>query len=155
MNPFEVMIPITMFAVIGFVIWSFFKARQTKQMFEAQGKFHDKILDRFSSSQDLIAFVQTPEGSRFIERFGEQPTMSPFDRSLSSIRTGIIITFLSAGMITVGALIDVRLDENGALLLGLLGLFLGAGFLVAAYASHRLARQWGLLEHKAMDQSNV
>lgn len=155
MSPFEAVIPVTLFVVIGFVMWSFFKARQTRHMLETQGKFHDKILDRFSSSQDLIAFVQTPEGSRFIERFGEQPASSPIDRSLTSIRTGIIITFLGAGMMTVGAMIDVRLDENGPLLLGLLGVFLGVGFLVAAYASHRLARQWGLLDNKTVNQPNI
>jgi hypothetical protein len=155
MNTVEAAIPITMFVMIGFVIWSFFKARQTKHMLEAQARFHDKILDRFGSSQDLIAFVQTPEGSRFIERFGEQPLSSPLERSLTSIRTGIIITFLGAGMITIGSLLGIRFEENGALLLGLVGIFLGAGFLVAAYASHKLARQWGLFDRKASDQANL
>lgn len=155
MSPFEAVIPVTLFVVIGFVIWSFFKARQTKHMLEAQARFHDKILDRFGSSQDLIAFVQTPEGSRFIERFGEQPAFNPLERSLTSIRTGIIITFLGAGMMTIGAMLGIRFDENGALLLGLVGVFLGAGFLVAAYASHKLARQWGLFDRKPSDATNI
>lgn len=155
MSPFEVVIPVTMFLVIGFVISSFFRARQTKQMLEAQARFHDKILDRFGSSQDLIAFVQTPEGRRFLDRFGEQPLSNPMERSLSSIRTGIIITFLGAGMITIGAFLGIRFDENGALLIGLVGVFLGAGFLVAAYASHRLARQWGLFDGKTAEHSNL
>ncbi|MBW3671183.1 MAG: hypothetical protein KY432_05860 [Acidobacteria bacterium] len=155
MSPFEAVIPITMFLVIGFVITSFLRARQTKQMLEAQARFHDKILDRFGSSQDLIAFVQTAEGRRFLERFGEQPLWNPMERSLSSIRTGIIITFLGAGMITIGALLGIRFDENGALLIGLVGVFLGAGFLVAAYASHRLARQWGLFDGKAVENTNL
>lgn len=148
MTPFEVMIPITVFVVIGFVMYVFLKGRQVRRAMEIQSQLHQKMLDRFSSSQDLIAFIQSSEGSRFLDKLTEQPVSGPLERTLSSIRTGIIITFLGAGLIVVGAMLGYELSENGAMVFGLVGVFLGAGFLVSGLASHRLARQWGLFENK-------
>ncbi|MDX1582324.1 MAG: hypothetical protein R3338_01870, partial [Thermoanaerobaculia bacterium] len=130
----------------GFVFWTFLKGRQIKRAKELQAEIQQKMLDRFGSSQDLIAFLQTSEGNRYLEKLAEQPVASPLERTLSSIRTGTIITFLSAGLVVTGAMLGHELSENGALILGLVGVFLGVGFLVSGFASQRLARQWGMIE---------
>lgn len=146
MQPFETLIPITLFVMIGFVLFSFIRARQGRHAAEMQAQLQQKMLDRFSNSQDLIAFLQTPEGRRYLDRFTEAPVSRPVDRTLGSVRTGIIVTFIGAGLLVMGALLGYELDENAPLLFGLLAVFLGAGFLVSAFASHRLALQWGLLD---------
>lgn len=155
MSGVEVVVPVTLFLVTGWVIWSFIKGRQAKFAIQAQMQIQQKMLERFGSSSELVEFIRTPEGGRYLEQFTESPVSSPMERTLSSVRTGIIVAFISAGLITVGALLGDSFNENGPMVFGLLGGFLGAGFLIAAYASHQLAKRWGLVEKGAPDQQHV
>jgi hypothetical protein len=143
MNNVEILIPITFFVMIGFIVWAIARTRQSRHAAEMQAQFHQKMLDRFSSSQDFIAFIQSAEGGRYIDSLTRTPVSNPLTKTLSAVRTGIIIAFLAGGLVAVGAISGAS-DGRDLMLFGLLGLFLGAGFLVSAWASHRLSRSWGL-----------
>ena len=55
---------------------------------EDQAEVHTKFLDRFSSNEDLLAYIQTPVGRRFLESGPApvaddvRPVGAPFSRIL-------------------------------------------------------------------------
>jgi hypothetical protein len=118
-----------------------------------QSEVHGRLLERFSSNEELLAYVQSPAGSHFlkaapmpaIEPVSAQVT-APFNRILWSVQAGLVLA--SAG---IGCLIIKQhvIEEVAQLLLtlGVLGISVGIGFALAAAASYLLSARLGLLEH--------
>ena len=58
---------------------------------------HNKLLDRFTTNEDLMAYIQTPAGRRFLESAPlsvedpARPMGAPFSRILWSVQVGIVL----------------------------------------------------------------
>ena len=55
---------------IGLIIWltrTFIDSRRWSRMAKVQTEVHMKLLDRFSNNEDLLAYIQSPAGSRFLQ----------------------------------------------------------------------------------------
>ncbi len=95
------------------------------------------LLDTLGSSTNLAEFLQTPAGERLIGSILE--SNSPQDAMLRSVRNGVVIIFVAVGLLLLGAF--ARAGVFAAI--GMVLIFLGAGLLVAARVSHRLAKRGG------------
>jgi hypothetical protein len=111
---------------------------------------HNKLLDRFSSNEDLMAYIQTPAGKRFLESAPlsleepARPIGAPLGRILLSIQVGIVLAAGALGLLYVSG----RVMEEVAqpfYVLGVLALTIGVGFVVSAGASIVLSRRLGLM----------
>ena len=118
---------------------------------KVQTEVHTKLLDRFTSNEDLMAYMQTPSGRRFLESAplpieGPSKTVTaPLSRILWSLQVGIVLATGGFGTLFVsGRVIDEIAQPLFAL--GVLVLALGAGFVVSAGASFVLSRRLGLLD---------
>ena len=77
--------------VIGLVvIWlvkTLVEPRRWNKLSKVQNEVHSKLLDRFTSNEDLLAYMQTPAGRRFLESAPipagrRRPVGAPFSDSL-------------------------------------------------------------------------
>jgi hypothetical protein len=111
---------------------------------------HNKLLDRFTSNEDLMAYIQTPAGKRFLESAPlsleepSRPIGAPLGRILLSLQVGVILAAGAIGLLYVSG----RVLEEVAqpfYVLGVLALTVGVGFVVSAGASILLSRRLGLM----------
>jgi hypothetical protein len=116
---------------------------------------HTKIVDRLSSNEDLLAYMQSPTGQQFLSASLGVPAATaaaaplavgaPFNRILWSVQVGIIVAAAGLGL---------WLAKNGVIdevaqplqVISILAMALGAGFVASAFASYALSRQLGLVQ---------
>jgi hypothetical protein len=112
-------------------------------------------MDRFSSNEELLTYVQTPSGKRFLES-GPSPVQdwttpaisAPFSRILWSIQLGSVLLVTGLGLLFLSgrAFPEAR---DFFYIAGFLATALGAGFVVSAAAAYLLSRRLGLLDPPA------
>ena len=126
-------------------------ARRWNRVSRTQAEVHTKLLDRFSSNEDLLAYIQTPVGRRFLESGpaplpeDARPIGAPFSRILLSVQTGIVLTVAAAGMLYLSR----RMDEEVSaffLVTGVVSLAVGVGFLVSGAAAFAISSRLGPAE---------
>jgi hypothetical protein len=115
---------------------------------------HNKIVDRLSSNEDLLAYMQSPTGQRFLTAsFGAPAAVStppaivgaPFNRILWSVQAGIVLAAAGIGLLFAknGVIDEVAQPLQ---VISILAIALGIGFIASAFASYAMSRQLGLVE---------
>jgi hypothetical protein len=116
---------------------------------------HTKLLDRLTSNEDLMAYMQSSAGRRFLEAAplplgaGPRALSAPIGRILWSVQAGCVVAFGGAGLIIASrrfaahpTLSEIELPF---FLVGATGVAIGAGFVVSAIIAYGLSRRLGLL----------
>ena len=125
--------------------------RQSK----VQTEVHTKILDRMQSNEELLAYIQTPAGQRFLQTGPsplEEPAMrtvgAPFSRILWAVQAGVMLMALGIGawLIQRTAMAELAPLFNAV---GIIATVLGLGAMVAAGASYMLSVRLGLINPDA------
>ncbi len=147
LGPFLVFLVIAL--VLMWLIRVLLENRRWSRMVKVQTEAHTKLLEKFSSSQDLAAYMETEAGRRFLESAPipvelEQKTRlsAPLGRILWSVQVGVILAMGGLGLIAVRS--HVPEGVQGLTVFGMLCLMLGIGFLLSAAASYALSRHLGL-----------
>jgi len=149
-------IPFMVFlGVTGALLWilrTVLDNRRWYKMVKVQTETHAKLLERFGSSQEMLAYMDSEAGKKFLESpifEGQRQQVSklPFGRILWSVQIGIIAAFLGGGVLFLRARVasDAGADI-GFTVFGTLLFTLGIGFLVSGGVSYILAKYFGLLE---------
>lgn len=142
MDP-AIYIPLGAFAMIAFIVHQLSRAATSRSQHRLEA--HSKMLDRFGSSSEFVNFLHTAEGRRYLATVSSGAKKSQKEKVLGSVRIGIILVVLSAGLIAISFLIGFeRPLEEPPFVIGFLGMFLGVGFLGSAAVSFWLARSWGM-----------
>jgi hypothetical protein len=140
--------------VTGVVVWIIrliVLQRRWNRMSKVQFDTHAKLLDRFTSNEDLLAYVQTPAGRRFLEAtpipIEEQPRAiaAPLSRILWSVQAGVVLAAGGLGLMYVSS----RFTDEPAqffMVTGVITIALGVGFMISAAAAYVLSRRLGLME---------
>jgi hypothetical protein len=140
--------------ITGALIWiikTLVEYRRWHRASKVHTEVHNKLLDRFSSNDDLMAYMQTPAGRRFLESAPvpidapARPVGAPFSRILWSVQVGIVLATGALGMLYISGRVDPEIAQP-FFAMGVLGLALGAGFVVSAGASILLSHRMGLFE---------
>jgi hypothetical protein len=123
--------------------------RRWSRLSKVQTEVHTKILDRFSSNEDLLAYIQTPAGRKFLESTpisldAPRAIAAPISRILWSAQAGAVLTVLGIGVTIVA---QTTLEEVASPLaaIGAVILALGVGFLVSAVLAYILTRRFRLM----------
>lgn len=141
----DVIVPITLPAMVILFTWIVFSTIRRWKIAKAQAEVHAKVLEKFGSSADLVTFINSEAGKRFLESATiEQRPREPFARILMSVQAGIVLALVGLGCFLVRHVIPD--SEQGFVIFGTLALTLGVGFLISAGASYRLSKSFGLLE---------
>jgi hypothetical protein len=116
-----------------------------------QTDVHTKILDRLQSNEELLAYIQTPAGQRFLEsgpspRESEPPpaVAAPFGRILWSVQAGVMLVALGVALWLVqrSAMEEIAPAFEA---MGIIAGGLGVGAVASAAVSYVLSARLGLL----------
>lgn len=141
-------------AVLIWVIRTSLEQRRWNRLSKIQADVHSKLMDRFTSNEELLTYAQTPSGRRFLES-GPSPLQemapsiaAPFSRILWSVQVGSVLLVAGLGLLFLSgrAIPEVR---EFFYISGCLATALGAGFVVSAAAAYVLSRRLGLLDPPA------
>ena len=115
---------------------------------------HNKIVDRLSSNEDLLAYMQSTIGQRFLTAsLGSaaiadavpQIVAAPFNRILWSVQAGIVLAAAGLGLWFAknGVIEEVAQPLQ---VVSILAVALGIGFVASAFASYALSQKLGLVQ---------
>jgi hypothetical protein len=139
--------------ILGALLWLirlFLENRRWGRIFKLQTDVHGKLIDKFGSNQELLVYMGTAAGKRFLEAAPipvdferEQRVPNAVARVLTPLQIGIVLTLLGTGLLFLRHL----RDEMAApmLVLGTVVLMPGLGFIISAGITWVLAGRLGLI----------
>ena len=146
---------VTVVGTIGWLVRSAIDHRRWLRMSKIQTDAHTKLLDRLTSNEDLMAYVQSAAGRRFltaapISLSGPASVLTaPLGRILWSVQAGCVIAFLGLGLVYSSRRVaasptfgDIGLP---IFVMGATALAIGAGFVISAVVAYALSHRLGLL----------
>jgi hypothetical protein len=144
-------------AVLGVIAWMLkmlVDHRRFLRTSRIQTDAHTKLLDRLTSNEELLAYVQSPAGRRFLEAMPPQaaaqaPGAAPIGRILFTVQAGTVASLVGLGLMFLSRYF--RGADNGfseispaLLMFGIVLLSGGIGFMISAVAAYKLSKQLGL-----------
>lgn len=139
---------------LGWLVRTLIEQQRWKQLSRTQSEVHNKILDRFNTSEQLLEYIRTPAGGKFLESAPiplhvEHPpsgrTSTLATRIVWSVQLGVVIAITGLGMLLLSAVFEKDASQ-GLFALGAIALCVGAGFIASAFVSLYLSRRLGLWE---------
>jgi len=139
---------------IGLLVWllrTFVDYRRWIRLSKVQTDVHTKLLDRFTANDDLLSYIQSPAGSKFLESSpikldaAPRSISAPVGRILWSVQGGMVMMAGGIGLQVVSSNVrDEAAQPLGAL--GVIAIALGVGFVISAIISYVISQRLGLLE---------
>ena len=157
-SPFEGFLndlpPVVAFAcflgVLAWLVRVFLENRRWGRIFHLQSEVHGRLIDKFSSNQELALYMDTEAGKRFLEAapipVGFQPEQrvpNAVARVLTPLQIGIVLSLLGAGFFLLRHASPEM--EIPMLVLGTVALMPGLGFIISAGVTWVLAARLGLM----------
>ncbi len=139
---------------IGLLTWlirTFLDYRRWNRLSKVQTEVHTRLLDRFSSNEELMAYIATPAGSKFLQSApisldtGTRSMGAPLSRIMWSLQAGLVLCAGGCGLMLASG----RMTDDSYLpleVVGILAVALGVGFAVSAAVSFLMSQKMGLLE---------
>jgi hypothetical protein len=143
------------------IIWlvrAFIQHRRWLKASQVQAEVHTKLMERMTSSEELLAYVQSPAGRRFLEAApvrpeADSPSFSaPVGSIIWSLMAGVVLTVLGIGFRYAGNF--VKDDAHDAIIVvGVIILSLGVGFIIASLMAFAVSSRLGLFPSKPAPES--
>ena len=145
------LIVMTITTGIVFLVKTVVEHRRWQRAMKAQSDLNTKLIDRFASSEDLLAYLQSPQGKALTEgpvmpQAAPRAMSAPLGRIFWSMQSGIVLGALGGGLIVVSSTAtepEVVTFLNGV---GIVVLMIGIGFAVSAAVSYLLSHRLGLVQ---------
>ena len=130
--------------------------RRWTRIFHQQSEAHNKLIEKFGTSEELLNYMRSEAGKRILES-GPIPLNghgfewnSPIARVLTPLQFGAVFTTVGLGFLILmyASATNQGLDlgrPGGFLVFGILALMLGLGLILSAGLSWFFARHLGLL----------
>lgn len=141
-------------AFFGVVVWtvrSIIDHRRWLRLSRTQAEVHMKLLDRLTTNEDLLSYIQSPAGRRFLESapisLEQEPraTTAPVARIIWSLQAGFVLAALGIGFWFVQQRVSAEAAE-GFFIIGVMAFALGVGFTVSAVMAYLVSTRLGLLQ---------
>jgi len=144
---------ISLIGILAWVIRAIMNHRRWLRVSKLQTDMQNKLLERFTSNEEMLAFIQTSAGQRFLESAsvaaepGPRALSAPVGRMLWSIQLGIVILVAGTGLEIVSYQLSDHADAVTAFqVTGGIVIALGIGFILSALGSFMLSRRLGLMD---------
>ena len=153
---------LVMSALISVLVWlvrAVIQHRRWLKSSQVQADVHSKLMDRMTSNEELLAYIQSPAGRRFLEAAPPKPEAevpgfsAPVGSILWSMMAGIVFATVGAGFwVAAGTIGD---DVQRAFtVVGVILFSLGVGFLIAALMAFLVSSRLGLFGSRLAPQSD-
>jgi len=136
----------------------FVENRRWSRIFKLQSDVHGKLIDKFTSNQELAAYMETEAGRKFLEAAPipvgieqDRRVPSAVARVLTPLQAGIVMVLLGIGLLSLrhaGPDMDTPM-----LFFGTVVLMPGIGFIISAGVSWLLAAKLGLMPAETAAQN--
>ena len=144
--------------VITWLVRTFIQHRRWLRASQVQADVHTKLMERMTSNEELLAYVQSPAGRRFLEAAPPRPETegpqlsAPIGSIIWSMMAGVVLTVLGVGFRYAG---NVVKDEahDAFVVVGVIILALGIGFMVASLMGFVLSSRLGLFPPRPAPES--
>jgi hypothetical protein len=139
--------------IIGAVVWlvnAIIEYRRWNRLSKVHVEVHNKLLDRFSNNDELLAYVQSPAGLKFLESAPRTLNLDggdwnvPVRRILWAVQAGLVLAAGGVGVLIVSGGVAAEIQQP-LFAVGCVVLALGVGFVVSAIVSYVLSARLGLL----------
>jgi hypothetical protein len=153
------LVPFLIFVgILGAVLWLvrvFLENRRWSRIFKLQSDVHARLIERFGSSQELLTYMGTEAGKRFLEAAPIPVGMEPDQRVpnavarvLTPLQIGVVLTLLGIGLLSLKNSLGAEMTSP-MLLMGTVVLMPGIGFILSAGITWLLAARLGLMPDAA------
>jgi hypothetical protein len=145
------------------LVWlvrQFLENRRWGRIFKLQSEVHGRLIDKFSSNQELAGYMETEAGKRFLEAAPipvgfeqEQRVPNAIARVLTPLQIGIVLVLLGVGFFMLR---NVRVEMHDPMMvLGTVALMPGLGFIISAGITWVLAGRLGLIPESPANGSRL
>jgi hypothetical protein len=146
------------FGVFMWLVRSIIDHRRWLRLARVQAEVHIKLLDRLTTNEDLLAYIQSPAGRRFLESapitLEQEPRASgaPLTRIIWSLQAGLVLMALGTGFWVVQRNVTAEAAE-GFFVIGVLAVALGVGFTASAVMAYVVSARLGLVNPPKTEQA--
>jgi len=140
---------------VGLLVWlirTLVDYRRWSRLAKVQTDAHTKLLDRFTANEELLAYIQSPAGAKFLESSpisldaAPRSVGAPLGRILWSVQGGVVLIAGGIGLHIVGGRVSDAPASQSLHALGIIGIALGVGFVISAIISYVISQRLGLIE---------
>jgi hypothetical protein len=134
-------------------------SRRWKSTFKLQSEVHGRLIDKFGTNQELLAYMETDAGRRFLEAapiatdIDRRQVPNVVSRMLTTLQAGVVMMLLGAGLLLVRN--SVPGGETTMLIFGIIILMPGIGFTISAGATWALAKRLGLMPEGRVEAAGL
>lgn len=151
----DALVPFLVFlGVLLALLWltrQFLENRRWSRIFKLQTEVHGKLIDKLGSNQELLTYMDTEAGKRFLEAAPipvgfepEQRVPNAVTKVLMPLQIGVVLTLLGIGMLAIRNNLGADM-VSPMLLMGTVVLMPGIGFIISAGITWVLAGKLGLM----------
>jgi hypothetical protein len=135
-NVAPMIVMVVLLIALAWIIRTLVESRRWTKVFTLQSEVHGKLIDRFASNQELLGYMETDAGRRFLEAapIVTQPDSRRMpnlvSRIVATLQIGLVLMLLGAGLVTLrGSVGDA---ETTMLVLGVIALMPGIALIMSA-----------------------
>ncbi|WP_263417055.1 hypothetical protein [Terriglobus albidus] len=144
--------------VVGSLLWLIhilLENRRWSRVFRLQSEIHNKLIERFATTDNLMQYMSTESGRRFLEAapipmgMDRQRMSGGLARVIASLQIGLVLSLLGLGLV----LLRHSVQEFAAPLLvaGVVTMMPGIALLLSAAITWRVSSRLGLLSENQND----
>lgn len=134
----------------AWIVWVISGNRRRQRVAEIQKEMHMKLFEKFGTSQELLDYLKSDAGRRFLDSATIEHGR-PTGRILGSVQTGLTLLLMGLGLLFLHGRLSQSWSDD-TLVFGVLAVALGIGFLLSAGVSYWLSKSWGLFEKEIPGQ---
>ncbi|MCX6545181.1 MAG: hypothetical protein NTV05_12330 [Acidobacteria bacterium] len=146
MSHVEVLVPVALFAMIGWIVYIAVTAGRRKEQLKTTAEFHAKVLDKMGSAKDFGEFLETDGGKRFMSSLTVDGP-SAKTRIVGCAERAVLCLSIGIGFLLLGSWFDDYRD--GMIVMGTIITACGVGSLISCVSSYFLSKNFGLFEPPA------
>lgn len=143
-NLTEMVVMTAMTLAAAWVIGKIIGAFRHRAELSAQADLHNRLLEKFASAEEFTVYLKSADGRGFFENMAVE-SAAPLGKILNSIKAGTILTLLGGGFFLTRHVIGTADSYSAMIILAMVLLTVGIGFLVSSAISYRLAKSWGII----------
>ena len=144
--------------LITWLVRALIQHRRWLRASHVQAEVHTKLMDRMTNNDELLAYVQSPAGRRFLEAAPMRPEAdgpsfsAPVGSIIWSLMAGIVLSVLGVGFRYAGQFIKDD-GHDAVIVVGVIVLSLGIGFILASLMAFAVSSRLGLFPAKPVTES--
>jgi hypothetical protein len=152
----QVIVFVGIAAALLWLIRLLLEHRRWSRAFRQQAEIHGRLIERFSSNQELMDYMNSDPGRRFLESSpiavdagGGHALPGGWGRIIGPLQFGIVLSMLGIGMLILEHSLP---DYAGPFLLAsMVALMPGLGFIISAIVTWRISARLGVMPQPAQD----